>query len=212
MLEPKAPSEESQRWWHWYFLEVLCLTSRCPFHMYREQINVIALTLSNTVHSAWLVYSDIYLWFRVTLDQAPHFSACLELVHWLKWQRNQRWRIKSWIYLQHLYACSLKGTTWCLRCACVCDLGTTLKRNILAGRSQGFTALFNVHAIQARFRPRRNSYFMSGVGFYSYWPPKGWFWVNGELCDSFFFFFGWVSLDTHGWRNLKCPNYSDSSL
>lgn len=39
--------------------------------------------------SAWLVFSDIYLWFRVTSDTVPHFSASLGLVHWLKWQTKQ---------------------------------------------------------------------------------------------------------------------------
>lgn len=60
----------------------------------------------------------------------------------------------------------------------------------MAGNSQRFTVLFKGHVIQARFRPRRNEYFMSRVGFYSYWLPKGWFWVNGEGLDLILFWQG----------------------
>ncbi len=55
--------------------------------MYREQINVIALTWSNTVRSALLVYSDIYLWLRVTSDQAPDFLLALNM--FTGWNDNQ---------------------------------------------------------------------------------------------------------------------------
>lgn len=90
------------------------------------------------------------------------------------------------------------GTTWCVRCACIFYLGKMLKRNVLAGNSQRFTVLFKGHVTQARFRPRRNEYFMSGVGFYSYWLPKGWFWVNSEFRKVSMWFF-WLGHTGQPW-------------
>lgn len=131
------------------------LTLWVPFHMYREQINVITLTLSNTVHSALLVYSDIYLWFRVTSDQAPHFSASLELKMTNKTAQTD-------LILDPFTAPWSVFTTWCLRCAYVWNLGTMLNSNILDGNSQRFTVFFKGHVIQAKFRLHRNEYFMRG--------------------------------------------------